>query len=200
MSHLPARQENHTVTRGQGGGRFPRSRILRGLAREVKVTAAPGAPPPSEPRGRILCSSACFCTDRAARRHRDRQNRGQDSQPEPRPHPAAANRVQGGSRIGAPHLGPSVRPPTPTRGQGQGHSRHSFSSLLSKQSGSPSHCQAPGMQRPLPHMKLPGMLHSLVKLFPGSSWLSVGERGQGVRGHSSRSNKGLSLIPLTRHR
>ena len=35
------------------------------------------------------------------------------------------------------------------------------------------------MHRPLLHMKLPGMLHSLVKLFPGSSWLSVGERGQG---------------------
>lgn len=70
--------------------------------------------------------------------------------------------------------------PTPTL-QRVGHSRHSFSSLLSKQSGSPSHCQAPGMHRPLPHMKLPGMLHSLVKLFPGSSWLSAGERGQEIR-------------------
>lgn len=67
-------------------------------------------------------------------------------------------------------------PPSPPRRAL--HSRHSFSSLLSKQSGSPSHCQAPGMHRPLLHMKLPGMLHSLVKLFPGSSWLSVGQRGQ----------------------
>lgn len=59
------------------------------------------------------------------------------------------------------------------QGHGNGHLRHSFSSLSSKQSGSPSHCQAPGMQRPLLHMKFPGMLHSLVKLFPGNSWLSA---------------------------
>lgn len=38
------------------------------------------------------------------------------------------------------------------------------------------------MHRPLLHMKLPGMLHSLVKLFPGSSWLSVRRREQVVRG------------------
>lgn len=75
---------------------------------------------------------------------------------------------------------PCPRFPTPTPA-GARHSRHSFSSLLSKQSGSPSHCQAPGMHRPLLHMKFPGMLHSLVKLFPGSSWLSVKEKGQGVQ-------------------
>lgn len=53
------------------------------------------------------------------------------------------------------------------------YSRHSFSSLSSKQSGSPSHCQAPGMQRPLLHMKFPGILHSFVKLFQGKSCPSV---------------------------
>lgn len=48
-----------------------------------------------------------------------------------------------------------------------------FSSLLSKQSGNPSHCHPPGTHLPSPHMKFPGMLHSVVKLFPGSSWLST---------------------------
>lgn len=52
------------------------------------------------------------------------------------------------------------------------YSRQFFSSLLSKQSGSPSHCQPPGTHFPSPHMKFPGMLHSVVKLLPGSSWLS----------------------------
>jgi hypothetical protein len=80
-----------------------------------------------------------------------------------------------------------------------GHSRHSFSSLLSKQSGSPSHCHAPGMQRPLLHMKLPGMLHSLVTLFPGSSWLSVGKRGQGGQKAQEQQPR-LSPHQLERHR
>lgn len=79
-------------------------------------------------------------------------------------------------RTQAPSLGLEFRPSPPLPTTTGSHSRHSFSSLLSKQSGSPSHCQAPGMHRPLLHMKLPGMLHSLVKLFPGSSWLSVRER------------------------
>lgn len=50
--------------------------------------------------------------------------------------------------------------------------RQPFSSLLSKQSGNPSHCHPPGTHFPSPHMKFPGMLHSVVKLFPGRSWLS----------------------------
>lgn len=61
--------------------------------------------------------------------------------------------------------------------------RQPFSSLSSKQSGNPSHCQPPGTHIPSPHMKFPGMLHSVVKLFPGSSWLSDGstDRREGER-------------------
>lgn len=55
--------------------------------------------------------------------------------------------------------------------------RQPFSSLLSKQSGNPSHCHPPGTHFPSAHMKFPGMLHSVVMLFPGSSWLSDREEG-----------------------
>lgn len=55
--------------------------------------------------------------------------------------------------------------------------RQPFSSLLSKQSGNPSHCHPPGTHFPSAHMKFPGMLHSVVTLLPGSSWLSGGEEG-----------------------
>lgn len=54
--------------------------------------------------------------------------------------------------------------------------RHPFSSLLSKQSGKPSHCQSPGIHSPSLHIKFPGMLHSVVKLFPGRSWQSKEKR------------------------
>lgn len=47
------------------------------------------------------------------------------------------------------------------------------------------------MHRPLLHMKLPGMLHSLVKLFPGSSWLSGRKREEAVR-DTMTTAKGLS--------
>lgn len=66
-------------------------------------------------------------------------------------------------------------------GERELYSRQPFSSLLSKQSGSPSHCHPPGTHFPSPHMKFPGMLHSVVKLFPGRSWLSVGEEERGRR-------------------
>ena len=114
----------------------------------------------------------CFCTDHAALRERYWWSR-QDSQSRG-PSPATGNTDRGELPTDTPGWSPARTP-----SKGQAHSRHSFSSLLSKQSGSPSHCQAPGMHRPLLHMKLPGMLHSLVKLFPGSSWLSVGGKGQG---------------------
>lgn len=76
------------------------------------------------------------------------------------------------------------------------YSRHSFSSLLSKQSGSPSHCQAPGIHLPLLHMKLPGMLHSLVKLFPGSSWLSRREEKEVRQYIPRRQGCQIILSPL----
>lgn len=70
----------------------------------------------------------------------------------------------------------------PRYGRGNGKyfnvdSRQPFSSLLSKQSGNPSHCHPPGTHFPSAHMKFPGMLHSVVTLLPGSSWLSGGEEG-----------------------
>lgn len=114
----------------------------------------------------------CFCTDHAALRVSYRR-RSRTAGRRPEPHD-----WQHTGRGELPTDTPG-QAPARTPSKGQAHSRHSFSSLLSKQSGSPSHCQAPGMHRPLLHMKLPGMLHSLVKLFPGSSWLSVGGKGQG---------------------
>lgn len=72
---------------------------------------------------------------------------------------------------------------------GVGHLRQFFSSLLSKQSGSPSHCQPPGTHFPSPHMKFPGMLHSVVKLLPGSSWLSGGEKKAKTAIHEMSSLK-----------
>lgn len=62
--------------------------------------------------------------------------------------------------------------------------RQPFSSLLSKQSGSPLHCRPPGTHLPSPHMKIPGMLQSVVKLFPGSSWLSVDKQEKQRRGQT----------------
>lgn len=56
-------------------------------------------------------------------------------------------------------------------------SRQPLSSLLSKQSGNPSHCHPPGTHFPSAHMKFPGMLHSVVTLLPGSSWPSDGGEG-----------------------
>lgn len=53
--------------------------------------------------------------------------------------------------------------------------RQPLSSLLSKQSGNPLHCHPPGTHLPSAHMKFPGLLHSVVTLLPGSSWLSDGE-------------------------
>ena len=147
-------------------GKAARGPQGRGEESLVKGSPAPPKlwlPPHQDP---------CFCTDRTAPRASYRCS-GQDSRPEARA-PQLADRDRGELPTDAPGQ-PPARPPS----RGQAHSRHSFSSLLSKQSGSPSHCQAPGMHRPLLHMKLPGMLHSLVKLFPGSNWLSVGGKGQG---------------------
>lgn len=83
-------------------------------------------------------------------------------------------------------LGPKHEEPIlnrlPRYGRGNGKDfnvdlRQPFSSLLSKQSGNPSHCHPPGTHLPSAHMKFPGMLHSVVTLLPGSSWLSGGEEG-----------------------
>lgn len=83
-------------------------------------------------------------------------------------------------------LGPKCEEPIlnrlPRHGRGNGKDfnvdlRQPFSSLLSKQSGNPSHCHPPGTHLPSAHMKFPGMLHSVVTLLPGSSWLSGGEEG-----------------------
>ena len=74
--------------------------------------------------------------------------------------------------------------------------RQPFSSLLSKQSGSPSHCHPPGTHFPSPHMKFPGMLHSVVKLFPGSSWLSVWWKDRMKQGGGDKKKKKSITISL----
>lgn len=67
--------------------------------------------------------------------------------------------------------------------------RQPLSSLLSKQSGNPSHCHPPGTHFPSAHMKFPGMLHSVVALLPGSSWLSDGEeKNTLLRLYSNKNN------------
>lgn len=76
--------------------------------------------------------------------------------------------------------------------------RQPLSSLLSKQSGNPLHCHPPGTHFPSAHMKFPGLLHSVVTLLPGSSWLSDGEEeNRLLRLHSSK-NWNAAFIPTAR--
>lgn len=76
--------------------------------------------------------------------------------------------------------------------------RQPLSSLLSKQSGNPLHCHPPGTHFPSAHMKFPGMLHSVVALLPGSSWLSDGEEENRLLRLYTSKNRNAAFIPTAR--
>lgn len=76
--------------------------------------------------------------------------------------------------------------------------RQPLSSLLSKQSGNPLHCHPPGTHFPSAHMKFPGLLHSVVTLLPGSSWLSDGEEENRLLRLYSSKNWNAAFIPTAR--